>query len=83
MTCGGCYHYRFGRCKNKRASTYGASYPAESEGCQMHLTRWLLPFGVGAEILAVLIGIPLLILSQTGSENSNFSFDSDHDGFEI
>ena len=38
-TCGNCLTYRFGKCKNRRAATYGMIFPANSESCPMHRNR--------------------------------------------
>ena len=80
-TCGGCYHFRFGRCKNKRAATYGERYPANSEACQMHLTNLLLPFGCILAIIGPFIAILSIIM--TGGSGGTSSNGSSSGGFEI
>ncbi len=82
MACGGCYHYRFGRCKNKSASTYNMSFPSDSEECQMYLTNILLPLGIIGAIVVGLLSIPAYVISQS-TEIPGFSSGSDNDGFEI
>ena len=77
MTCGGCYHYRWGRCKNKRASTYGVPYPSDSVGCQLHVTKLLRPFGLLVNIIVFLVlivfSIPLAIWSGFGTSSNSSS----------
>lgn len=63
-TCGSCFHYRLGgKCKNQKAATYGESYDSDSTGCQLHATKFLLPFSLGIDIVLVLLYIPLQIIS--------------------
>ena len=83
ITCGNCFHYRRGRCKNKHAATYNAIFPSESQGCQMHFSRMFLPLGIGADIIAIFIGTPLLILGEIIGGNISISGGSGKDGFEI
>jgi len=81
-TCGGCFHYKKGRCKNRSAATYSQSYPAKSTGCQMHMTNILSPFAIGLKgVFLVVYPITLVILALCGksiSPNSN-----NKDGFSI
>ena len=72
LTCGGCYHYRSGgRCRNKGAATYNAYYDSDSQGCQLHITKFLLPFGLGINIILAIIYIPLQILTVLSGGDSN------------
>ena len=83
LTCGKCYHYRSGRCKNKKAATYNAFYPADSQGCQMHLSRMILPFGMGINILAAVIIIPIQIILLLTSGGSSSTSNSSSGGFRL
>lgn len=60
-TCGGCLHYRGSRCINRSASTYQTPFPADSRGCQMHLTKILLPIDIGLKLLMFII-IPISLV---------------------
>lgn len=83
MTCGGCYHYRRGRCKNKHASTYNGQYDPNSQPCQMYLTGFIKPFGSMLKTIVMLIVIPLQLISILSGGDPTVSNHSDDSGFEI
>jgi hypothetical protein len=83
MTCGTCYHYRSGRCKNKSASTYREPFESDSYGCRMHLTRYLLPFGIIAHTTTFIITAIVMIISIFLNGGISPSNNSGRGGFEI
>lgn len=84
MTCGNCFHHRGGgRCKNKDASTYNSFFDTSSQGCQMHLTKLLLPFGFGVNILLAIIYVPLQIILMIVGGGSGSSSNSGGGGFNL
>jgi hypothetical protein len=83
MQCGGCYFYRKGLCKNKNASTYDVTFASNSQGCQMYLTKMLIPFKILFATIFVLAYIPWMIINMFFENNSSSSNGSYKDGFEI
>lgn len=82
-TCGGCFHYRGGRCKNEHASTYNVLFPSNSQGCQMQLSRILLPFGVLLKWIVIIVGVPLMFISANGIGSILGEGSSSHDDFDF
>jgi hypothetical protein len=82
LTCGGCYHYRRGRCKNKSAATYNVPYEKDSQGCQMHLTKWLRLIGLPFDCIIIII-IPIAAIIGLGVGGLASSGGSENSGFEI
>ena len=84
LTCGGCYHFRGGkRCRNKKAATYNAYFDPNSQGCQMHVPRFLLPFGFGISAILGIIIVPLQIILLLTSGGSGSSSSSNRGGFRL
>lgn len=81
-TCGGCFHYKSGICKNRDASTYKCGFPSNSHGCDMYFTNFFKPVGWGFNIIGVFILI-MSLFTQAFGGSSGGSGNSNNSGFEL